>query len=277
MRNPLLAAAAAVLLTAAAAPPDAAQVAAAERAFARDGAAMGVGPSFLKWSTNDAIVIGGGGVGKAHEEFAGPPPAGPQPLLAWWPLFAGIAQSGDFGFTTGPVEVGGKRQGHYFTIWKKQVDGGWKWIYDGGAGATAAGEAPASVEPIYLPVSTVKPLAANRAMQAAHAAEAALAAKARSNVGEAFQSALGETSRVYVAPQPPAVGVAAAVAALKAYPSSLEFSAPAGGESSRAGDLVYVYGQVKGQGVAGWYVHLWQRRTDGMKLVFAQIVPARAG
>jgi hypothetical protein len=195
-------------------PVSAAPVAAAERAFARDGAAMGVGPSFLKWSTDDAIVIGGGGVGKAHVEFAGPPPAGAQPVLAWWPLFAGIAQSGDLGFTTGPVEVGGKRQGHYFTIWKKQADGGWKWIYDGGAGATAVGEAPASVEPIYLPVSTVKALAPNRALQAVDAAEAALAAKARGDVGEAFRSALAETSRVYVAPQPPAVGVTAAVAAL---------------------------------------------------------------
>jgi hypothetical protein len=113
-------------------------------------------------------------------------------------------------------------------------------------------------------------------MQAADAAEAALAVKAMSNVGEAFRSALGETSRVYVAPQPPAVGVSAAIAALKAYPASLEFSAPAGGESSKAGDLVYVYGRVKGTGLSGWYVHLWQRRGDGMKLVFAQIIPTRA-
>src|SRR3954471_19797940 len=79
------------------APVSAAPVVASERAFAKDGAAMGVGPSFIKWSTDEAIVIGGGGVGKAHVDFAGPPPAGPQPVLAWWPLYAGIAQSGDFG------------------------------------------------------------------------------------------------------------------------------------------------------------------------------------
>jgi hypothetical protein len=276
MRNPLLAAVAAVLLTAATAPPDAAEVVAAERAFARDGAAMGVGPSFLKWSTDEAIVIGGGGVGKAHEEFAGPPPTGPQPALAWWPLFAGIAQSGDFGFTTGPVEIGGKRQGHYFTIWVKRANS-WKWIYDGGTGATAEGQPPATTEPTYLPVSKAKPLAPTKALQAAQAAEARLASKARSDVGEAFGSALTEISRVYVAPQPPAVGVKAAVAALKAYPASLVFSPPAGASGSDAGDLIYTYGQVKGTGVNGWYVHLWQRRSDGMKLVFAQIIPARAG
>ena len=56
MRMLLFAASALTLLTAAQAPITAAPVAAAERAFAKDGAAMGVGPSFIKWSTDDAVV-----------------------------------------------------------------------------------------------------------------------------------------------------------------------------------------------------------------------------
>jgi ketosteroid isomerase-like protein len=274
MRNIVLAAAA-LMLTAAAQPVTPAPVVAAERAFARDGGAMGVGPSFLKWSVADAVMIGPTGVTHPKEAFAGPPPSGPQPKLAWWPLFAGIAQSGDLGFTTGPVEVGGARQGHYFTVWKKQADGGWKWIYDGGVGASSATEAPATTEPVYLPVSTAKPLAPNRALQAVDQAEADLAARARADSRMALSAAFAETGRLYVAPQPPAVGNAAIAAAVQAYPASLEFGPPAGGEASGAGDMAYVYGPVSGQGLKGMYVHFWQRRTDGWKLVFAQIVPTR--
>jgi ketosteroid isomerase-like protein len=270
-----------ILLTAAApaARVDPAPIVAAERAFAADGAVMGVGPSFLKHSTADSIVIGPGGVNKTKDAFGGPPPPGPQPLLAWWPLWAGIAQSGDLGFTSGPVEVGGVRQGHYFTVWKKQPDGGWKWIYDGGAGATALYEAPATTQPIYLGVSTAKPIAASKAMQDVDAAEKRFADQARTDQKAAFAAALAADGRIYVAPRPPALGSVAVAEALGGYPKAMDFSPPAGGEASKAGDLAYVHGPVKWQGpngpAAGHYVHVWQRRSNGLKLVFAQIVPAR--
>jgi ketosteroid isomerase-like protein len=271
MKIPALAAAAVLVI--AAGPGPVTPVVAAERAFAADGAAMGVGPSFLKWSTPDAVMIGPTGVARPKDAFAGPPPTGPQPKLAWWPLWAGIAQSGDLGFTTGPVEVGGARQGHYFTVWKKQPGGGWKWIYDGGAGANSAGEPGERTEPVYLPVSTVRPMGAARAMQEVQAAEGRLADGARGALKAAFEAAAMDGARVYAAPRPAAVGKAAIREVLGVYPAGLEFGAPTGGEASRAGDLAYVYGPVKGQGLTGMYVHLWQRRTDGWKLAFAQIVP----
>ncbi|HET9161446.1 MAG TPA: hypothetical protein VFN88_12615 [Caulobacteraceae bacterium] len=267
--------ASAILLTAAAPAVSPAPVVVAERAFAKDGAAMGVGPSFLKWSEPDAVMIGPSGLTRPKEAFGGSPPTGPQPLLAWWPMWAGIAQSGDLGFTTGPVEVGGQRQGHYFTVWRRQAGGDWRWVYDGGTGATSAGEPPASSEPAYLPVSKAKPLAHNRAGQAVDQVEADLARAARSNLKSAFAGILAPEARMYVAPRPPAIGPDAIAQALSAYPATLDFAPPAGGASSKAGDLIYVFGRVKGTGVNGYYVHLWQRRPEGMKLVFAQIIPTR--
>jgi ketosteroid isomerase-like protein len=275
----LAASAFAALLVCAAAPPkiDPAPVVAAERAFAADGAVMGVGPSFLKHSTADSIVIGPGGVNKTKDAFGGPPPPGLQPLLAWWPLWAGIARSGDLGFTSGPVEVGGVRQGHYFTVWKKQADGGWKWIYDGGTGATSIYEPPATTQPIYLAVSEVKPVASHKALQDVDAAEQRFADLARVDQKAAFAAALAEDGRLYVAPRPPALGPAAVSEALGAYPRSMDFAPPIGAESSKAGDLIFDYGKVSWQGGSGMYVHVWQRRPGGLKLVFAQIVPVRAG
>ena len=271
-----------ILTTAAAsARVDPAPVVAAERAFAADGAVMGVGPSFLKHSTAGSIVAGPAGVAKTRDTYSATPPAGPQPKLGWWPLWAGIAQSGDLGFTSGPVEVGGVRQGHYFTVWQKQADGGWKWIYDGGVGATSIYEGPAATQPIYLTVSTAKPIPAHKALQDAEAAEQRFADQARTDQKAAFASALAADGRLYVAPRPPALGAAAVTEALSVYPKTMNFAPPAGGEASKAGDLIFAYGPVKwqpasGAAASGTYVHIWQRRSDGLKLVFAQIIPRRA-
>jgi ketosteroid isomerase-like protein len=273
----VLAAATLILATGATSKPaDPAPIVAAERAFAVDGAAMGMGPSFLKHSTADAIMIGGGGVITPKAAFDGPPPDGPQPKLGWWPLWAGIAQSGDFGFTTGPVEVGGQRQGHYFTVWKKQANGGWMWIYDGGANAPSAGEPGERTEPIYLPTSTAKPIAPAQAMSDVRGAEVKLAAAAKADHKAAFAAVLADEAHAYAAGKPAAAGKAAIAEVMTSYPAAMDFGAVAGGEASKAGDMAYAYGPVSWTGGKGMYVHVWQRRVDGWKLVFAQIVPARS-
>lgn len=268
-------AALAVLVAAPTKGVDPAPIVAAERAFAADGAALGIAPSFLRHSASDAVMIDGTGVTSPKAAFAGPPPTGPQPLLAWWPLWAGIAQSGDLGFTSGPVELGGKRQGYYFTVWKKQANGTWKWIYDGGAGASSAGEPPAATQPLYLHVSTVKPMPQASALAEVAGVEARFAAQARADQKAAFAAVLAPDAHAYVPQKPAAVGRAAVADVLGAYPSSMEFGKLAGGEASKAGDLAYAYGQVRWATSNGWYVHVWQRRADGWKLVFAQIVTAR--
>lgn len=139
----ILAAALVAALAAAtpAAPADPAAVLAAERAFAADGAAMGVRDSFVKHAVPDAVMIAAEPT-TVSALYGAQPPGKPkdEPLLAWWPAFAGVSRSGDFGFTTGPVEVGGQRAGHYFTVWKRQPDGAWKWIYDGGTNAPSKDE-----------------------------------------------------------------------------------------------------------------------------------------
>ncbi|HET6970344.1 MAG TPA: DUF4440 domain-containing protein, partial [Phenylobacterium sp.] len=112
-----------------AAPVTPAAVVAAERAFASDGLELGVQASFLKHSAPEAIVLAPEPT-LAHALYAQPKPKGPP--LVWWPLWAGIARSGDLGFTTGPYTFDGKPRAWYFTVWARQPDGGWKWLYDGG-------------------------------------------------------------------------------------------------------------------------------------------------
>lgn len=273
---------AAVLLAfarpAAAQPTAASHIVAAERAFAADGLAMGVDGSFLKWSTDDAIMIAGGAPQRAHDILD--PNAvfdAAAPSLVWWPNWAGIAKSGDLGFTSGGVEVGGRRTGHYFTVWQRQPDGGWKWVYDGGTGATSADVPGPESEPLLLPTSILGSPSPEAAVAEVRAVEGVLAAGALRDQKEAHLALLAPDARLYVAPLPPAAGAEAFPAALDAWPQRFELSAPFGGGASQAGDMVWTYGRAlwtrDETPLAGHYVHLWQKRAMGWMLVFAQIIP----
>lgn len=259
-------------------PADAAPVVAAERAFAADGLAMGIDRSFLKWSTEDSIMIAGGGPRLTREIMDANAVFDPAaPSLVWWPNWAGISKSGDLGFTTGGVEVGGVRRGHYFTIWQRQADGGWKWVYDGGVAATSADVPDASTEPVILPTSVVGSPSREDALSEVRAVEAILAAAALRDQKAAHLSLLAPDGRLYVAPLPPAIGEAAFASALDSWPATFTFGAPLGGGSSEAGDMVWTYGRAgwtrDGAARSGHYVHLWQKRAAGWVLAFAQLIP----
>lgn len=267
-----------VLAPAPALAQDAAPIVAAERAFAADGLALGIDRSFHKWSTPDAILIGPNGVVRAHEAFPGtsdPDPAAP--ALVWWPNWAGIARSGDMGFTTGGVEQAGARRGHYFTIWTRQADGSWKWVYDGGSGASSAEAPPATSEPDILPVATAGSASPEAAMAEVRAAEAALATAAATDQRAAHLAVLADDGRLYVAPRAPAIGRAAYAEALAGWPPVFTFGPTRGGGASEAGDMAWTWGEARWDGMDGaprngHYVRLWQKRPEGWRLAFAQLI-----
>ncbi|MDO1557895.1 nuclear transport factor 2 family protein [Brevundimonas sp. 2R-24] len=284
MRARLLAAATALVFTAGCAhaqtanAPDALEIAAAERAFAADHPSMGTAGSFLKWAEPTAIMFAGGRPAPVTEVFADAGPRDPnEPSLFWWPNWVGIAMSGDLGISTGGVEVGGRRAFHYFTVWRRQADGGWKWVYDGGAGANAADVPGPDTQPQVLPTATVGSASPEAAMAEVRAAEQRLAEAAAVDQRAAHLSVLAEDGRVYVAPLPPVIGAAAYAEGLRGWPETFRFGEVLGGGASNAGDLVWTYAQAdwtrEGQARSGHYVHVWQKRPEGWKLVFAQIVP----
>lgn len=261
---------------------DAAPVVAAERAFAADGLALGVDKAFHKWSTADAILIAGGRVLNAHQAYPGTTDLDPAaPTLVWWPNWAGIAMSGDMGFTTGGVERGGVRRGHYFTIWKRQSDGAWRWVYDGGSGAGSAEAPPAASEPMILATATVGSDSPETAMAEVRAAEAALAAAAATDSRAAHLAVLADDGRLYVAPRAPAIGRDAYAEALTGWPPVFAFGPTMGGGASDAGDMAWTWGEAAWRGAgdavrAGHYIRLWQKRPEGWKLAFAQLIAAPA-
>ena len=83
-------------------------------------------------------VTGRDAINKLYEGI----PEGTQ--LSWEPLFADISSSGDLGYTIGRWQFSASdttgavqsSYGHYVTIWKKQDDGSWKYVFDSGTSGT---------------------------------------------------------------------------------------------------------------------------------------------
>ena len=255
---------------------DPAPVVAAERAFAADGLTLGIKRSFLKHSAADAVVFRPEPV-SAHGFYETAPDDQGGPPLAWWPLHAGIARSGDLGFTTGPFSFDGKPGGYYFTVWKQQSDGGWKWIYDGGPPSDMTQAAPQGSQPTYLPVSTVKGKYPEAAFADVKAAEAALATGAKTDVKAAYLKVLAPDARVVGSRAAPVDTPQGQAAELATRADRIDFS-PLGGEASKAGDLAWTYGDAAwtkdGKPGRGHYVRVWQLRKAGWALVYDVILRA---
>jgi len=249
---------------------DPAPVIAAERAFAADGAKHGVQASFLRWSAPEAVVfapepVNAQALYRARADTPGE-------ALTWRPTYAGLAQSGDLGFTTGPYAVNGRPAGHYFTVWQRQADGGWRWIYDGGVDNDATSAPPVGAPVAALPSMQVAAQRPEAALAAVGAAEDALAAAAAKDAPAAYHQVLAADARLQGSPAAPATSPAAATRELAARARQIRFQRLGGGASA-AGDLAWTYGSAAWDGGRGHYVRIWQRR-DGWRLVFDQLLPA---
>lgn len=254
------------------APRGAASLIAAERAFAEDAGQRGWIPAFRASVAPDGVELEPDPVNaadslarKEDDHFTG---------LAWRPAFAGVARSGDLGFTTGPYFVRGRDgvRGHYFTVWRRQPDGAWKWIFDGGVAA-------ADAEPIAADAS-VPAMRTAQAGDGAAAANAVAAIEVQIATGdalpaEALARRLAADARVLRAGAPPAVGRDAA-AALIAGDAAMSFTTQRR-EVSAAGDLAFTFGEARGAGSRGYYARIWRRDRDGWRLVFDEIIPREAG
>jgi ketosteroid isomerase-like protein len=113
----------------------------ADCAFAALAADSGLGFAFGFYAADSATMLRDGShpiVGKeVIKDLYSRPLKG---ILTWQPYFADIGHSGDMGYTlgnsqytikdsTGAVQV---YHGYYVTIWKKQPDGSWKYVFDTG-------------------------------------------------------------------------------------------------------------------------------------------------
>ncbi len=135
-------------------------VAASERAFARQSVEHGMRAAFLEYFADDGINFAPG-PGNTRERFRARPDAIEPFVLDWHPAITAVARAGDLGFTTGPFTITGRApavrepaQGVFLSVWRRQADGNWRVIVDGGVSTNAPvpdaafGEDPQPLSPI---------------------------------------------------------------------------------------------------------------------------------
>lgn len=256
-----------------------APVIAAERAFAADAAQRGWVAAFRSYAAADATTLSPDPV-NAQESLAAIEGDG-STALDWRPAFAGVALSGDFGFTTGPFQIRGRDGivGHYFTVWKLQADGQWKWIFDAGTDVRDLGPAVAVDADIpTLAVTTARPTSAQEAIDEVRALERHTAI-ARPEPRSQLVRRLADNVRLNRAGHPAAVGAQAAAALAQA--TALDaVEEPIRIDASSAGDMVFVLGRTSWQEgetrKEGYLARIWQRQgRDDWRIVFDEIVPRR--
>lgn len=113
----------------------------AETDFCAQAGKDGIPAAFLANIAPDGVMLGEGyasrGRTAVEHQYA---KLKPGTTLVWKPVIVDVAASGEIGYTTGTWElhVPGEngqpivRTGRYMTIWKRQADGTWKFVLDGG-------------------------------------------------------------------------------------------------------------------------------------------------
>lgn len=101
---------------------------------------VGLKEAFLEFAADSAVLNRNGKILKGKQQIA--TYFDSQTLqnvsLEWKPEFVEVAKAGDMAYTYGPFTfsaISGEGEpktvlGYFHTVWKKQEDGGWKFIYD---------------------------------------------------------------------------------------------------------------------------------------------------
>jgi ketosteroid isomerase-like protein len=116
----------------------------ADQAFNARAQEVGVPQAFVEFAADDAVMYRNGSEPIMGKDAIAKLLAGEENTsLVWEPITCDIADSGDLGYTRGsftmhtaPTPDGqpgqGPYKGYYVSIWKKQKDGTWKWVFDSG-------------------------------------------------------------------------------------------------------------------------------------------------
>lgn len=124
----------------------------AEIAFAQMSKEKSTKEAFMENLSHDAIVFSNGEPVNGLELWKKKPAT--NGMLYWWPVFADVSLSEDFGYTTGPYEMSKDKSsepfayGYYTTVWKKNGTGSWKVAADLGINFEVPEEEPQTLKTV---------------------------------------------------------------------------------------------------------------------------------
>lgn len=243
-------------------------VVAAEAAFAAQATQTSTEAAFLANSAPTALVTENGKLANAQEVWR-TRPSRPGSKLSWYPVLADAAHSGDLGYTVGPWTMLQNNRpvsaGEYVTVWRKQLDGRWKFAVN--MGIERIGAAPAQGAAVARPrlraaAATPSTAPSNIVLEV----DSKFAAAELMKPGATYQQYLSTEARLYRSGLSMMQG-AAASANMKAIDGGYLFVANAG-YLAAAGDLGYVVGALHRPASShhpeenGTYLRIWRREAE---------------
>jgi ketosteroid isomerase-like protein len=118
------------------------EILATERAFAKMAMDDGIPAAFLEYAAEDAVLLRNNNliIGREalRESYSEQHAGGTKVSLNWSPDFVDVSLSGDLGYTYGKYtftttdSVGHTNvmEGVFHTVWKRQPDGKWRFVWD---------------------------------------------------------------------------------------------------------------------------------------------------
>jgi ketosteroid isomerase-like protein len=247
-----------------------------EQAFSKMAEETNTRDAFLAFIADDGLLFRPGAVNgkKWMLEHPAPPPTDKRPLLAWQPAYAGMAVSGDMGFTTGPWEAKAdindekpQGYGHFVTVWKKQEDGTWKFVVDLGISHPQSGGPQTLWTPAETPKKEFKPVDVPIVRETLMERDRNYAAAVLSRgFAKSYAAYAARAVRLYRANNLPFIGRDAAIEQLSKTTGEVKWT-PIGGDVSSAGDLGYTHGTYEAGDERGSYVRIWKKQNGLWRIV----------
>jgi ketosteroid isomerase-like protein len=224
---------------------------AAEYSFVSSAAELGTRDAFLKFIADDGILLRPNPVnGKKYLEESKPGSG----FLSWYPCKAFVCKAGDMGFTTGPWEWKKNKNdsaalafGNFCTVWQKQMDGKWKFVFDFG---NDNDKPKTIIEPLKVDTSNKMPNSLIRGMHHGKPEELFELDKQFSNLSiqtdalAAYKKFINEDSRLLRDGNYPIIGIWTITDFLSQRGLHYQFN-PAGGKISSSKDFGFTYGVLK--------------------------------
>lgn len=257
-----------------------------EYAFAQAVAKQGIRDGFLAYLDKQSITLSPQPA-KAYDVYSQRKPSSTK--LSWYPSFALLASSRDFGVETGPWvaswEESGKTQqayGDWLTVWHRNKAGHWVILFDGGvdhgapakrvAGLPANAKVDTMAKPGPLPDADSLKWSLERAETLFSNTEIESSPKA------AYQGQGSADIHLLEEGDETRVGLPQVLAVMSNQAGKWQW-VPSGGSVAPSGDLAYMYGVIyaanddDNKTPLGSYAHVWRLESGAWKLLLDVELP----
>ncbi|MFI4967215.1 MAG: hypothetical protein ACHQAU_00705 [Gammaproteobacteria bacterium] len=286
MRKAIMLAVASLMLTALTAAAAPVSLIQNEYDFAKAVADHGVRDGFLMYLDKQAITLAPQPV-NAYEVYTNRKPSATK--LSWYPTFALLSSSGDFGVDTGPwiaswVQEGKQQKayGDWLTVWHKNKDGHWQVLFDGGVDHDKPAKTPqalAKTAKVTQLGSVGQVVDMDKVHWTLERAEQLFSdTEIDSSPRQAYAGQADAGLRLLEEGHQPVICLPAVMASMSVQPGAWQW-VPSGGSVAPSADIGYIYGLTYAakdddhKTPLGSYMHVWQRDQGDWKLLIDEELP----